>query len=193
MPVLGIIASQISGHLFAPSGAYDSIATATSSGSSATISFTSIPQTYTHLQLRMIARSAGTSAGLAIRANTDTGNSYTLHYIDGDGGTASAVGLATGTLAYGLLGYIPQTSSTASTFNGTVVDILDYTNTSKNKTIRSLSGVSTNTSGGDNSIRFSSILWTSTAAITQLDLTINGGGNNFAQYSSFALYGIKGA
>jgi hypothetical protein len=53
MPILGIISSQISGHLFAPSGAYDSIATVSGTGSSGTISFTSIPSTYTHLQIRL--------------------------------------------------------------------------------------------------------------------------------------------
>ena len=54
MPILGLLASAISGNLFAPSGAYDSIATASGTGSSATISFTSIPSTYTHLQIRGI-------------------------------------------------------------------------------------------------------------------------------------------
>jgi hypothetical protein len=55
-PILGIYASQISGHLFAPSGAYDSIATVTWYWLSGIILLlASIPATYTHLQLRELS------------------------------------------------------------------------------------------------------------------------------------------
>jgi hypothetical protein len=75
-------------------------------------------------------------------------------------------------------------------FGGGVVDILDYASTSKNKTIRTLSGADINGAGGD--LRLSSGLWFATpAAITSITLYANGGSSDFAQYSSFALYGIK--
>jgi hypothetical protein len=188
MPILGITASQMTGHLV--SLAYDSIATGiVGSGTTTTVSFTSIPSTYKHLQIRILARSDSASAGLGVRANTDSGMSYTVHYIQGNGATPTSASLATGTLNYGLVGFLPQTVSLASAFNGTVIDILDYANTLKNKTIRSFSGLDMNGSGD---VRVSSVLWTSTSAITQLDFIVNTGGNAIAQYSSFALYGIKG-
>ena len=68
------------------------------------------------------------------------------------------------------------------------MDILDYTNTNKNKTVRVLQGFDENGSGV---VAFNSFLYsTNTNAITSLTLTSSG--TSFAQYSSFALYGIKG-
>jgi hypothetical protein len=56
MPILGIIASAITGNLVTTS--YESIATVTvGGGGAATVAFTSIPATYTHLQIRGIGRS----------------------------------------------------------------------------------------------------------------------------------------
>jgi hypothetical protein len=90
--ILGIYASQISGHLFAPSGAYDSIATYTvGSGGAADVEFTSIPATYTHLQIRGIARSARsgeTDDNIALQFNADTGSNYAHHDINGNGSSA---------------------------------------------------------------------------------------------------------
>jgi predicted patatin/cPLA2 family phospholipase len=77
---------------------------------------------------------------------------------------------------------------TASTFGAGVIDILDYADTNKFKTTRTLNGVSSNASSAIDYIFLVSGLWRSTSAITSITLT----GNNFAQYSHFALYGIKG-
>ena len=60
-PILGIYASQISGHLFAPSGAYDSIATVTPYTTTTTVEFNSRPSTYTHLQVRAFIMGSGYS------------------------------------------------------------------------------------------------------------------------------------
>jgi hypothetical protein len=70
-------------------------------------------------------------------------------------------------------------------FGALVIDILDYTNTNKNTTIRSLGGYDANGSGY---LQLESMLWNNTAAINQIVLGTGG----WAQYSSFALYGIKG-
>ena len=188
-PILGIYASQISGHLFAPSGAYDSIATTTLNTSTADITFSSIPSTYTHLQIRFIAKSTNSATAtdnLAFRFNSDTGGNYTRHYLDGDGASATA-GANTGvTQVYAICA---QTSSIPNSFGVGVLDILDYTNTRKNTTTRALSGADFNGSGG--AIQFTSGLWLNTAAITTINIRALSG--NLAQYSSFALYGIKGA
>jgi hypothetical protein len=187
MPVLGIVASQISGHLFAPSGAYDSIATTTLATATASITFSSIPATYKHLQIRMLAKSdyAGNEDGF-VRFNGDTAGNYSWHFMYGNGTSAGAY---SGTSAGFIRGFRQVgNSSSANVFDGTVIDILDYANTSKYKTLRSLSGYDNNGSG---IIQFMSGLWMSTVATTSLTLTTETG-SNFMAYSSFALYGIKG-
>ena len=70
-----------------------------------------------------------------------------------------------------------------------IFDILDYTNTNKNTTTRALTGNETNGTAGQ-AILFSSGNWRNTAAITSILIYPSSG--NFSQYSSFALYGIKG-
>ena len=79
-------------------------------------------------------------------------------------------------------------NANSSGFGAIVVDILDYTSTTKNKTVRSIGGLDNN---GGGQMYINSSLWYATpAAITQIDITPELG--NFAQYSQFALYGIKG-
>lgn len=183
MPVLGIYASQISGHLFAPSGAYDSIATTTvGSGGSASITFSSIPSTYTHLQLRCFMQLAAPGLlGVQVgNGSADTAANYSTHVLDGDGSSATA-GAGVSETRMGIL--YPAEANWA----GAVVDFLDYANTNKYKTVRSLMGQDANGSGR---IRFASSNWRSTSAINTIVLTPNSG--NISQYSSFALYGIKG-
>lgn len=192
-PILGIMASQVSGHLWAPSGAYDSIATTTvGAGGTSTITFSSIPQTYTHLQVRLMAKNtstANTGDYASLRFNSDSGMNYTYHRLKGDGSTASAYGAATGTFDSVVLERITTSKSGFATeLQGVVIcDILDYTNTNKYTTTRSLGGYDNNGSG---EILLMSALWTNTAAITSITLTTPSA--NFTQYTSAALYGIRG-
>ena len=190
MPILGVIASQISGHLFAPSGAYDSIATVTvGSGGSSSVSFTSIPSTYKHLQIRAIARlnAAGTNGSGIMTYNSDTNtNNYTYHEIVGNGASASAYGSAADSNQ--LIAFTANSSLTGN-FGAVVTDILDYANANKYKTMRNFGGYDNNGSG---QIRLNSGLWMNTAAISSITLTPNVG-TGFVEYSQFALYGIKGA
>ena len=184
MPIPGIVASSISGSK-AITGNYYSIATITAtSGSISNFDFTSIPQTYTHLQLRILGQSSGAVAidNLAMYFNNDTGSNYNTHYLSGNGATVAAG-------AFTSLGnfYIPSlfSGSSSGQFTGVVIDILDYTNTSKYKTVRTLSGFDANGSG---SVTLCSASWQSTAAISRFT-----GATSFSisQYSSFALYGVK--
>jgi hypothetical protein len=161
------------------------------SGGSSSITFSSIPSTYTHLQVRGIAKSSRTGSArsdLIIKLNGSS-TTYAHHQLYGDGASTGALGTASTT--QGLLGIncVPSSGYT-SQFGGVVVDILDYLSTNKNKTIRSLAGTDNNGAGF---ISLSSALWYATpAAITSIALTIDGA-YNFEQYSSFALYGFKGA
>jgi hypothetical protein len=191
MPVLGIVASQISGHLFAPSGAYDSIATTTVSTAVSSITFSSIPSTYTHLQLRATLRTSdsGSYAGdIVIQFNSDTGTNYSNHILYGNGSSAGAAGASSQSKNYTI--FTSTAIAGASYFGAAIVDVLDYANTNKYKTIRSLSGADYNNTNGQ--VRFGSSVWLNTNAVSTITLT-DYVGTNFAQYSSFALYGIKGA
>jgi hypothetical protein len=187
-PILGIYASQISGHLFGPTGAYDSIATTTvGAGGAATITFSSIPQTYTHLQLRYISNNTNNAFSIRATLNSDSGSNYANHILSGNGSSASTNGYPSETsMSFPRSSYGP---GYATTFTGAVVDILDYSNTSKNKTARGLGGYETN-SGSYQTIDFTSSLWMNTSAITNIVLSSAVG--NFAQFSQFALYGVKG-
>jgi hypothetical protein len=184
-PILGIYASQISGHLFAPSGAYDSIATANGTGASAVLTFSSIPATYTHLQIRFNGLSSS-NATLTVRYNSDTGSNYAMHYLLGNGSSASAGAETTQTLM-NLYGSVPLAAASSQT-GTSIIDILDYANTNKYKTLRSLTGYDSNGSGF---AVLTSGLWQSTSAITSITLTANAG--NWTTTTTAALYGVKGA
>ena len=194
MPILGVIASQISGHLWAPSGAYDSIATATvGSGGTGTITFSSIPSTYSHLQIRLIGRTNRSTASIDqmnIRFNSDTGTNYvTNHYVQGNGSAVYAGANTSGTLMTIYRLTADGAPTLASSFGTSVIDILDYTNTNKYKTLRALSGQDMNTVSGE--VFFVSAAWMSTNAVTSITITPNTG-TLFNEYSQFALYGVKG-
>jgi hypothetical protein len=171
---------------------FDSIATVTvGSGGAADVTFSSIPSTYKHLQIRGIARKNGANndtVGVQMTFNGDTASSYNAHFLLGDG--SSAVGYTTGASRANIDSlYMAGGGMTANVFGAQVIDILDYADTSKYKSTRQLSGVSSNAASAIDYILFGSGLWRSTSAITSITLT----GNNFVQYSSFALYGIRGA
>jgi hypothetical protein len=186
MPILGIIASAITGNLVTTS--YESIATVTvGSGGSASVSFSSIPATYTHLQIRAIAKSNGGQDSLDLTFNGDTGGSqYTYHSLYGNGSSAGVdVSRPRANIPTDI---VLVDSSNTSMFSAGVLDILDYANVNKYKTTRVSSGFDLNGSGA---AFLSSGLWMSTSAITSITLT--GRSTNIGQYSSFALYGIKGA
>jgi len=185
-PILGIIASS---NFQRVTNSYASIATTTVGGGGASsITFSSIPATYTHLQIRAIARSAGGSSEdeYRIRFNSDTGSNYSWHYVLGNGSAASAS--AASTTERIQIRQMPTTAQAAG-FGGLVLDIFDYANTSKYKTTRALGGYDVNGSG---TISLNSGLWQNTNAITSITIA-NERTVNFVEYSSFALYGIKGA
>jgi hypothetical protein len=118
-----------------------------------------------------------------MRFNSDTGSNYSQHYLYGDGSTAGAGGSAN--TSYTDIGYYP--SETANTFMVGVVDILEYANTNIYKTMRVLQGVDVNGSNGQLALKSGG--WRNTNAISTITITPPFG--TFAQYSSFALYGIK--
>jgi hypothetical protein len=180
----GVFASQISGHLTPPItdfGSMEPIAMVNvGSAGASTIEFTSIPQTYKHLQIRGISKgTTSTDANITINSGTAAVRRHQL-LADGSGTSSSANA--------GNAFIIMTTSSTGTNvFDASVIDFLDYTSTTKNKVVRVLSGRDLNGSG---LLCFGSALWTTTNAITSIRLTP--AGTAFAQYTQYGLYGIKG-
>lgn len=169
---------------------FDSIATYTiGSGGQSTVTFGSIPSTYKHLQIRALARGGNSDvqSTLRIQFNSDTTSSYSYHRLQGDGSSASASGGASFTYNYLYFG-VSGANAGSNIFGANVIDILDYALTTKNKTVRFLGGIDNNGSGG---VGLGSGGWYKTDAITSISLSVDGG-SNFAQYTQFALYGIKG-
>jgi hypothetical protein len=170
---------------------YDSIATTTvGSGGTASVTFNSIPSTYTHLQIRGIIRdtSSGTSARNGSIQLNGSSTGYALHQFQGNGSTVSTDVGTSLTETYPF--WAVTGNSTANVFSTVIIDILDYANTNKYKTVKVFGGYDLNGSGH---IRFGSILWQNTNAISSIKLAIYAAEGNLGQYSQFALYGIKGA
>lgn len=179
--LIGIIASSGAGG--AAGGDYESIATVNVGLlGSASVTFSSIPSTYQHLEVRFIAKAA-LSTRLRLQINTDTATNYSTHLLIGDGSGVAAIGAAN----QDKIAISAAVSGTANVFAGGVVSVLDYKDTNKFKTVRTLSGIDNNGSG---EVALNSGSWRSTSAVTSLRFFFDSG--NLDQYSSFALYGIKG-
>jgi len=163
---------------------FESIATATGTGSSGTVTFSSIPSTYASLQIRWIAKDNVGSEFINVRLNGDTGSNYARHALRGNGATVGAAGGASQTSFYGF----GVSNGTNSTYNNVgILDIHDYASTTKNKTVRTISGVDGN---GTGEIDLLSGLWMSTSAVTSVSFIMTGGAN-FDTTTVFSLYGIK--
>jgi hypothetical protein len=83
--------------------------------------------------------------------------------------------------------WVAATNTTASAFGAGVIDILDAYSTTKNKTMRTLNGLS----GGEVNIRVGSGLWRNTNAITSVTI-FDADSTNLVTGSRFSIYGIKG-
>lgn len=167
--------------------AYESIATTTLSSTTDSVTFSSIPATFTHLQLRYIARTNRTELddGFTLQFNGDTtAANYKYHYLGGNG--TSTYGGNDPEIA---VPYVAAANATASVFGVGICDILDYQNTNKYTTVKILGGHDRNGGGW---VGLNSGLWRNTAAVTSIKIQTNALGD-FVQYSQFALYGIKGA
>lgn len=184
-----------SGNLAAPGdvdpGAMIPLATTVvGAGGASTVTFSSIPQDYEHLQIRFLARTARANQedNIQIRFNSDSGNNYAAHVLYGDGATASSFSDGS-SISFNTRSVVAAASSTSGIFGNGVIDILDYRNTNKHKTVRSLNGYDAN---GTGQVRLSSGLWMNTAAITSIAI-VSANAANIVEYSHFALYGIKRA
>ena len=163
---------------------YVAIATVTvGSGGASTIDFSSIPQTYTDLVLKISARidNANVWSDIYVRFNGSTTN-YSDRVLYGSGSGAASI-YETNT---GIDFRTSTTNNTASTFGNIEIYIPNYT--SSNKKSASGDGVSENNATSAIA-QLVAGLWDNTSAITSI--SIFGSGGNFVQYSTATLYGIS--
>jgi hypothetical protein len=162
--------------------AFESIATTTISSSTSSVEFTSIPSTYTHLQVRahMVCSATNNMYMQLGNGTIDTGSNYSWKQLWGQSSAANSNDGQSETFMY--TGYVANTSYPASL----IIDIADYANTNKFKTAKTMCANNNNTAGFV--VSFSGN-WRSSSAVDRLKISTNGG--TFNQYSHFALYGIK--
>lgn len=170
---------------------YEAIATVTvGSGGAANIEFTSIPATYTDLAIVCSARNASSGGiDMGMRFNGNTGTNYSYRSVYGSGSSASS-GSASSETLFTRAGYSTGSGYTASTFSNVSYYIPNYAG-SNNKSI-SIDGVNEQNA----TTAYAQLvagLWSQTSAITSITLYVNSANtsDNFAQYSTATLYGIK--
>jgi hypothetical protein len=156
------------------------------------VTFTNIPSTYSHLQIRVLGRSDRANVGddLYVQFNSDTtsANYNYTHRLYGTGSSATSEAFNSSPQSRGA-GWLSCANSGANNFAANIIDILDYANTNKYKTIRTFWGSDMNGSGY---VGISSGMWANTNAISSMTFKPTDG-TKFVQYSQFALYAVKGA
>jgi hypothetical protein len=184
---MGGILTALVGSYAAAIGDFQSIATTTvGAGGVSSVTFGSIPSTFTHLQIRALVKNTVNYAwGANVQLNGATDYSR-YHRLGEDTSSGSGVIADNGT-ALGQTFFTYGATAATNIFGVAIVDILDYTSTNKYKTLRAFSGWDNN---GGGALFETSSLYATTSAVSSLVITPTSG--NIAQHSSFALYGIKG-
>lgn len=169
------------------------IGSVTVTGSSTpSMDFTNIPQTFTHLQARVSVRmqaSQGVPYDLTILVNGATPTQFAFHRLSGNGASASGASFINDTVFRVPL-VVPNSFHTSNVFGTSIINILDYSNTSKGKTVKAFGGhdVSGGTEPNAGWINLTSSMWSGTSGITSLSFASFG---NFAIGSRVDLYGIN--
>ena len=169
---------------------FELISSVTVPSAQTTISFTSIPSTFTDLILKVSARWTGNNSGpvgIGMQMNT-TNHSARFVYGTGSGSGASGSTTPSWTTNGGFIGWIPDSSATANTFGNFEIYLPNYT--SSNFKSFSLDTVTENNATLANAGLLAG-LWSNTAAINQITLTPVSG--SIAIYSTAYLYGVKNA
>ena len=172
----------------------EAIATTYLEADAASVTFSSIPQTYEHLQLRVSVRSnaaANSWARLYVQlgdGSVDTGSNYSHHSMMGDTSSTS-VNYGSGEVNVDYKQMVDTVGGSPSTGYGNIVlDLMDYVNTNKNTT---MAGVFGTASSDSPVVGFGSGLWDNTAAVDTIKLAPSAG--SFSRGSEFTLYGLNSA
>jgi hypothetical protein len=173
----------------AGAGTFELIQTATGTGSSGVVTFSSIPATYKHLQLRIVGRSTFANTGDEGATLTFNGvtSGYANHFLISDPSSVYAFS-QTSQSSIGNLIFVPQNNQTSGYVSYTMIDVVDYTDTNKYKTVRGVNGYH---GGTPKNLRTSTHYVNTTSAISSLTLTLSQG--NWTTSSRLSLYGIRGS
>jgi len=157
-----------------------------SAQSSVVFDVSSFASTYKHLQIRAVMTTTTNSNAPYLRMNGDTGSKYSWHSLVGNSSFVASQNVVSqpwinvGGAWWGIpTGTAPSVS---------IIDILDFSSTTKNKTIRALSGQAI---ASANSVALFSGAWQNTSAITSLTIPLSGA-TQFSAGSRFSIYGIRG-
>jgi hypothetical protein len=157
---------------------YVAIAEQTLGTDAASVTFSSIPGTYTDLIMVVNAITSTASEYMSINLNSDTGSNYSRTNLAGNGTSAVSVRGSNETVGY--IG--AETYGTNALKFNTVVHFMNYANTTTYKTFLSRAN------HVDLAAEAIVGLWRSTSAITTIKVN-----SNFATGSTFSLYGIAAA
>lgn len=188
MPILGTIASSLQ----QATGSFFSIASQAISSNQSSVTFNNVDTgNFTHLQIRTMTRFAGNDGGWAIYFNGDTtpANYYSTSMVS----TGAGVGYTQAINDSFAIWTMANNSYAANNYSFTIADILDYKNTNKKKTLRSVYGTPSNTDDTQGRLGFTNILWNNASSITTIrfESRNQGSTSDFAANSVFAIYGIK--
>jgi hypothetical protein len=161
---------------------YTPIATTTLSTTSSLVTFSSIPSTYTDLVAVISGRITTGVSYYQFKYNSDTGANYSRTGMTGTGSSATSEKYANETIGYPILTPLPTATST---FDISIVQIMNYTNTTTYKTY-----IGRGNDAGNN-VTATVGLWRSTSAINRIDISPYA--STFTSGSTFTLYGIKAA
>ena len=183
-------------------GSFDWIATTTASGTTATLSLGSIPQTYSHLRIIATTKSTYNSSGVGEsyfkiqmgNGSADTGNNY--YFGNYRANAASSVIYNNQNAVSAFWSQCPWLNSASMSgylYDTMIMDIIDYTSTSKLKQVRWYNGYPANSTSGNSELFYRHGTWNSTAAVNTLllDSSTPFADGEFAVNSTFTLYGVK--
>jgi len=182
--LLGILNAQAAGG--GGGAAFDLLETTTLTSNAGSVDFTGLGSysDYKHLQLRILARAISyTFTDLNLRFNNDSGSNYSRHRLRGTGSAVNSE--ATWNQTYMPIGNAADTS-TSNAFYAIILDVLDFSSTTKNTTTKALTGY---TADGYDDVRLAGGLWNNTNAVTSINLTADS--TSFQTGSRFSLYGVK--
>jgi hypothetical protein len=195
MPILGVIDSAKSGNLWAPTGAYDSLQSATLGATTAQITFANIPSTYSHLQIRYSAqtnRATYLVDDMSLRLNGNGGSNYWSFTQYSGGNTSNAVSTSEATTSL----FVPfafNSNATGAIWSMGWINLYDYSSATKVKSVTGYAGFDANgaTAGGyGTTVLNYAGRWNSTNAVNSITIRAEG---SFLAGTRFSLYGIKGA
>ena len=156
---------------------YEPISTTTLGSAASSVTFSSIPATYTDLVLICSSSNTAGNRSFLMEINSDTGSNYSYTYMQGDGSSAASPRASNQT---------KMQIANFTTVRGTAIaQLQNYSNTTTYKTVLSRGNAA------DTVVQAFVGLWRSTAAINSITLSLNA--DNLAATSTFTLYGIKSA